>query len=95
MNISTEEVKHIANLSMLNLSDIEIDEYRKNMQEIVEFATQINEVDTDKVNAQEFILDKVNAFRKDEVKESFYRELLLKNAPSSNGEAYSLPNMME
>lgn len=95
MNISTEEVKHIANLSMLNLSDIEIDEYRKNMQEIVEFATQINEVDTDKVNAQEFILDKVNAFRKDEVKESFDRELLLKNAPSSNGEAYSLPNMME
>lgn len=95
MNISTEEVKHIANLSMLNLSDIEIDEYRKNMQEIVEFATQINEVDTDKVNAQEFILDKVNSFRKDEVKESFDRELLLKNAPSSNGEAYSLPNMME
>lgn len=95
MNISTEEVKHIANLSMLNLSDVEIDEYRKNMQEIVEFATQINEVDTDKVNAQEFILDKVNAFRKDEVKESFDRELLLKNAPSSNGEAYSLPNMME
>lgn len=95
MNISTEEVKHIANLSMLNLSDIEIDEYRKNMQEIVEFATQINEVDTDKVNAQEFISDKVNAFRKDEVKESFDRELLLKNAPSSNGEAYSLPNMME
>lgn len=95
MNISTEEVKHIANLSMLNLSDVEIDEYRKNMQEIVEFATQINEVDTDKVNAQEFILDKVNAFRKDEVKESFDRELLLKNAPSSNGDAYSLPNMME
>ncbi len=95
MNISIEEVKHIANLSMLNLSDIEIDNYRKDMQEIVEFATQINEVDTTKINAQEFILDKVNAFRKDEIKESFDRELLLKNAPSSNGEAYSLPSMME
>lgn len=95
MNISIEEVKHIANLSMLNLSDVEIDDYRKDMQEIVEFATQINEVDTTKINAQEFILDKVNAFRKDEIKESFDRELLLKNAPSSNGEAYSLPSMME
>lgn len=95
MNISTEEVKHIAELSMLNLSDVEIDDYRKDMQEIVEFATQINEVDTEEVNAKEFISDKVNAFRKDEVKESFNRELLLENAPSSNGEAYSLPNMME
>lgn len=95
MNISIEEVKHIAELSMLNLSDVEIDDYRKDMQEVVEFANQINEVDTDEVNAQEFISDKVNAFRKDEVRESFDRELLIENAPSSNGEAYSLPNMME
>ena len=65
------------------------------MQEIVEFATQINEVNTDETSAQEFISSKVNVFRKDEVKESFDRDLLLKNAPSSNGEAYSLPSMME
>lgn len=95
MNISLEEVEHIAKLSMLNLSNAEIEEYRKNMQEIVEFATQINEVETDNVDAQEFISNKVNVFRKDEIRASFDRELLLKNAPSSNGEAYSLPSMME
>lgn len=95
MNIRLEEVEHIAKLSMLNLSNAEIEEYRKNMQEIVEFATQINEVETDNVDAQEFISDKVNVFRKDEIRASFDRELLLKNAPSSNGEAYSLPSMME
>ncbi len=95
MNISLEEVEHIAKLSMLNLSDTEIEEYKENMQEIVEFATQINEVETDNVDAQEFISNKVNVFRKDEIRESFDRELLLKNAPSSNGEAYSLPSMME
>ena len=37
----------------------------------------------------------VNEFRKDEIKESLDRELLLANAPSSNGEAYSLPSMKE
>lgn len=95
MNISLGEVEHIAKLSMLNLSNAEIEEYRKNMQEIVEFATQINEVETDNVDAQEFISNKVNVFRKDEIRASFDRELLLKNAPSSNGEAYSLPSMME
>lgn len=95
MNITTDDIKHIATLSMLNISDSEIEEYTKNMQEIVEFATQINEVNTDETGAQEFISNKVNVFRKDEVKESFDRDLLLKNAPSSNGEAYSLPSMME
>ncbi len=95
MNITTDDIKHIATLSMLNISDSEIEEYTKNMQEIVEFATQINEVNTDETSAQEFISSKVNVFRKDEVKESFDRDLLLKNAPSSNGEAYSLPSMME
>ena len=95
MNISKEEIQHIADLSMLNLSDAEIEEYTKSMQEIVDFATQINEVDTENVDVSAFASDNFNVFRKDEIKESLDRELLLANAPSSNGEAYSLPSMKE
>ena len=42
-----------------------------------------------------FALDAKNVFRKDEIRESFDRDLLLSNAPNSNGEAYSLPNVMD
>ncbi len=92
--INEEEIKHIADLSMINLSAEEIEKYTANMQDIIGFANQINELDTDGITESAFALDSYNVFRKDEVKESFDRSLLLSNAPSSNGEAYSLPNMM-
>ncbi len=91
--INKEEVKHIANLSMLNLSEEEINKYTNNLQEIVEFANKINELNTDGVEESAYALDAYNVFRKDEVKNSLDRELLLSNAPTSNGEAYSLPSM--
>lgn len=93
MDIKREDIMHIADLSMLNLSEGEINGYTKDMQEIVEFANQINELNTDGIDISAFATDAYNVFRKDEIKESFNRDLLLKNAPSSNGEAYSLPSM--
>ena len=95
MNIKKEDIEHIAKLSMLNLSETEIEKYRASMEEIVGFANKINELDTDGIEESAFASNMSNVFRKDEVKESFDRDELLKNAPSSNGEAYSLPSMME
>lgn len=95
MNIKREDIEHIANLSMLNLSEEEITRYTNDMEQIVEFANKINEINTDELTESSFALDATNVFRKDEVKESFDRELLLKNAPNSNGEAYSLPSVMD
>ena len=95
MNNKKEDIEHIAKLSMLNLSETEIEKYRASMEEIVGFANKINELDTDGIEESAFASNMCNVFRKDEVKESFDRDELLKNAPSSNGEAYSLPSMME
>ncbi len=92
--VNKEEIKHIADLSMLNLSEDEIQKFTENMQDIVEFANKVNSLDTQGVTESAFALDTFNVFRKDEVRESFDRDELLQNAPSSNGEAYSLPSMM-
>ena len=95
MEIKKEDIMHLAKLSMLNLSDAEIEKYAENMKDIVSFANTINELDTEGIAESAFASEASNVFRKDEVKESFDREELLKNAPSSNGEAYSLSSMME
>lgn len=95
MEITKKDIEHIANLSMLNLSEDEIDGYAKDMQEIITFANQINEIDTDGIKESAFALDSYNVFRKDEVKKSFNRELLMQNAPSSNGVAYQIPPVIE
>lgn len=88
MEIKREEIEHIANLSMLNLSDEEIDGYTKDMEQIVAFANRINEIDTHLVEESAFALEAENVFRKDEVRTSIDRDVLLSNAPSSNGEAF-------
>ena len=39
MQVEKEEILHIANLACLNIKDEEIDEYRKNLEDILNFAT--------------------------------------------------------
>jgi aspartyl-tRNA(Asn)/glutamyl-tRNA(Gln) amidotransferase subunit C len=94
VEIQKEEIIHIANLSNLNLSDAEVSKYTEDMKQIVEFANKVNEVDTSSVKETAFITDSVNVFRKDEVMKSMDRKELLQNAPSSNGEAYSIPHVL-
>ena len=47
MAISKEEIIHIAKLASLNLSEAEIEKYTNDMQEIIEFANMINNVNTE------------------------------------------------
>ena len=93
-NISKEEIIHIAKLANLNLSEAEIEGYRKDMEEILGFANTINNVNTD--NVEEMIANnsKFNAFRKDEVKQFSNREALLKNAPSQDEGMFRIPKVI-
>lgn len=95
MAISKDEVIHIAKLADLKLSDKEIAGYTKDMQEILEFANMINNVNTD--NLEETVLvdkDKFNVFRKDEVKEFKNKEALLDNAPSKEDGMFKIPKFL-
>lgn len=91
MNVSKEEVKHIANLAMLNLSDEEVEKYTKDLQEILNFAEIINKADTENVQETIGALEIYNVLRKDEVKPSFDREILLQNAPEQEQGMFKVP----
>ena len=95
MKINKSDIDHLASLSALNLSEEEEEEDEKDLEEILSFVDKINSLDTNNITESTVALDSVNVFRKDEVKESFDRELLMQNAPSSNGIAYQLPPILE
>lgn len=95
MKISNEEVKHIAKLAKLSLSDEEVEKYSKDLGDIATFVEQLNEIDISGVEPTAHILDKKNVFRKDELKESFPREQILKNAPSKEAGCISVPKVVE
>lgn len=94
MAISKEEVIHIAKLACLNLSDEEIERYTNDMQEILEFANMINNVNTDGMNETIAANEKSNVLRKDEVVNFNNRELLLQNAPSQDEGMFRIPKVI-
>ena len=95
MEINKNDILHIAELCSLNINEDEVNDYVKDLGDIISFVNKIDELDTSNLEETSFALDGVNVFRKDEVKPSFDRELLMKNAPSSNGVAIQLPPILE
>jgi len=94
MNVSKEELLHIADLSDLIIEENEVDEYLKNLQEILEFANAINSVQTDDLDITIGANEAKNVFRKDEIKEFDNIEGLLQNAPSLEQHMFKIPKVV-
>ncbi|MBR5227382.1 MAG: Asp-tRNA(Asn)/Glu-tRNA(Gln) amidotransferase subunit GatC [Clostridia bacterium] len=95
MKITEQEVRHIASLARLRLSDDEVEKLGEELGQIKEFVETLNEVDVSSVDATAYILDKQNVLREDELKPSFDRELILKNAPAKEAGCISVPKVVE
>lgn len=94
MQIKDEEVLHIAKLARLNLKDNEIQDYKKNLKEILEFADTINKVDTDDIGETIGINENYNVFRKDEIIQESSKDELLSNAPSQDEGMFRIPKVI-
>ena len=94
MEIKKEEILHIAKLASLKIKDDEIEEYRKNLQDILNFANTINSIDTDKIEETNGISSNVNVFREDKVEEFKDNEALMQNAPEKSGNMFVIPKVI-
>lgn len=94
MQIKDEEVLHIAKLARLNLKENEIQNYKKNLEEILEFADTINKVDTDNIDETIGINENYNVFRKDEIISESDKDELLANAPSQDEGMFRIPKVI-
>lgn len=95
MSVSKEDVKHIAKLSKLNLTEEELEKYTNDLSSIVDFANELSNINVEGVKPTAHILDIKNVFRKDEVQSSYDREAILKNAPSKAAGCVSVPKVVE
>ena len=94
MEISKEEILHIASLASLKIKDEEIEEYRKNLAEILNFANTINSIDTSKIEGTSGISSNVNVFREDVVKEFDNKDGLMQNAPEKSNNMFVIPRVI-
>ena len=94
MQVSKEELLHIANLAKLELKDYEVEDYLKNLEDILEFANIINNASADDLDITIGANEAKNVFRKDEVQVFEDNEALLQNAPIKENNMYKCPKIL-
>lgn len=86
------DIKHIAKLSRLKVSENEIEKFEKDMENIVSMIENLSEL-----NDTGSLLDKNNSMtlRKDVAHNEFKRDELLKNAPQLKAGCVVVPKVVE
>lgn len=93
--ISKDQVKHVANLARLAVTDEEVDMFTKQLDDIIKYAEQLNELDTEKVVPTTHVLDLKNVMRKDESRKWLTQEEALKNAPDKKDGQVRVPSVLD
>lgn len=94
MEISKEEILHIAKLAKLNLKEEEIPNYIKNLQDILNFANIVNNAPVEGLDTSIGAIDNYNVFRKDEIKVFEDNKALLSNAPEQEDNMFKIPKVI-
>ena len=95
MKITDELVDYIAELSRLEIEPEERHPIAQELDIIIEYMDRMGELDTSDIEAMSHVLQIKNVFRKDEVKPSTDRELLLNQAPERDDESFVVPKTVE
>lgn len=94
MQISRQEILHIANLADLTIKEEEIDQYILNLQDILNFANIVNKAPVEGLEETIASNESNNVFRKDEIVEFEDREALLQNAPEQERNMLKIPKVI-
>ena len=95
MSLSEDDVRHVAKLARLALSDDEVQQMAGELNAIVGYVEQLSEVDTDDVEPIANVAGLENITRPDEAGEMLSTKDVLRNAPQSNEVAFLVPKAVE
>ena len=91
MEITRDQIKHLAHLSRLELSETELDAMQGDMTKILGFVAKIESLDLDGVQPLTQMSKSVDVMREDAVANMISKEEALKNAPDANSDYFRVP----
>ncbi len=94
MQVSKEEIIHIANLAHLQIEENEIEEYLMNLQEILNFANIVNNAPVETLDVTIGSNQAQNIFRKDEIEIFEDTQKLLQNAVTQEQNMFKIPKVI-
>ena len=95
MQLTPEEVDHIALLARLDLSPAERERATRELSQILDHFQQLGELETDDIEPTSHVFPVVNVLRQDEVRTGLAREAALQNAPEQAGGMFQVPRVVE
>jgi aspartyl-tRNA(Asn)/glutamyl-tRNA(Gln) amidotransferase subunit C len=93
--IDQAQVRKVAKLSRLELTDAEVEEFTGQLSAILDYVEKMNELDTTDVEPLAHCLPISNVLRQDHAKESLGTEKTLTNAPQRDGEFFKVPKILD
>ena len=95
MSLTPEQVRHIARLARVGLTDDEVARFQSQLSEILDYFERLNEVDSANVPPTAHTLDMRNVMRDDEPRESLDKEEVLANAPQREDDFFRVRVVLE
>lgn len=95
MAVSKEEIKKIATLARINLSEQEEERYAETISAVLDYMKILNEIDTSSVESTSQVTGLENVVREDVVKQTVDRNKLLKQMPQVEDEDLIVPGVFE
>lgn len=95
MAVTIKEVENIAKLAKLKFSEEETEKLQGDLNKILEYIDELNEINLDDTEPMENINELVNVTRNDEIKTGLTQEEALKNAPEKTGNYFKVPKVID
>ena len=95
MTLKTEDVKNIAHLARLEISDNAVEDYARDLSNILDLVEQMNQVNTDNIQPMAHPMDAQQKLRDDEATETSQREKFQSIAPDVEAGLYRVPKVIE
>ena len=94
-NISDADIKKIAKLSRIKLSDADHENVSTQVKKVIDWVEDLQEVDTDNIEIMTGVYNDPMRMEKDEVLDGDIAEDVLKNAPDEKYGYFAVPKVIE
>jgi aspartyl-tRNA(Asn)/glutamyl-tRNA(Gln) amidotransferase subunit C len=95
MSVSPEQVRHIAKLARIAMTDAELGKLGPELNNILGWVEQLGEVNTEGVEPLTAVIDQKLRLREDAITDGDQREDVLANAPDAEHGFFAVPKVIE
>ena len=95
MKLSREQVRHIAELAKLGITEEEAELFAGQLSEILEYAQMLNQLDTSAIPPTAQAIPMRSVTRRDEVQPSLSPDKILANAPQRQGNCFKVKLILD